>query len=942
MKTLGTILLTVLLIACANTAQSQSVFRAAELDTALSYLGMTEADFVSDRVWMDDDTFLLPQIRTALQSPISAYGIARNFSNAAPGSVAEAGRINDLAQFIDAGCPQEACRQIDAELAAAKPPIADPFEPLLTAFNIAESYRVQAFAKLSPAEQAALIASASAWFEDKDNRADDSLKGLIPRAFGQMLDTTKQIESDSILTLLSRVDRKALSAATYAFARGLALTTQAWKTTKPPFSITTVQGSDGLILASRETPFGTFVLGGSGPNTYTGDFALILDMGGDDRYLCRAGGAVPGLGHAISAVLDFGGNDFYRSNKSVDQGAGILGLGALVDLGGDDEFIGKSFVQGAAFCGAGLFFDNGGMNTLRADIFAQAAAVCGVSVLAAGDGRNIFDLGEYGQACAFTFAAAVLVGGNGNDVYRSGGLASDAPLRPEDFGSFSQGFAIGSRPRGGGGIAVLHDKGGNDFYNGEIYAQGVGYWYSLGALIDDAGNDVYNATQYAQGAGIHLAAGVLEDGGGDDRYGSRFGPGQGGAHDLAVAMFYDHNGDDQYTMSGGQGMAITNSAALFFDGAGNDMYNTVEPGLGQGGVRDMRGFGNLGVFLDGEGHDFYAQSGRADSSLWLQGLFGLGYDVDRDSLRPREAQPPDTLIASDTLRSIPDLFRDASRWEVTDNRALVRRSRKALAAKGMTAVHWVAANKLNTLEGLEQRAIVDLFKTAADSSAQYLYAAMNSTDPTTRRNAIRIFGDMKYKKAAKAFTEKLHDSAYTRQWPALLSAMGDLGDKDASQTALEFAASSSERERLNAMVCLGKLGDSRSYDALLKGLGDPLYSVRSAAIIALAQQGPSVVSALQKDLPEEDIRQTEALLLATAQLAHRWNSADSLRKNTEKLSSVIRNYTDRTEPRIQGAVYLAASEIYDSKDLQKLKDKFVLTKNPVVLARIRQAEQKIK
>ena len=62
------------------------------------------------------------------------------------------------------------------------------------------------------------------------------------------------------------------------------------------------------------------------------------------------------------------------------------------------------------------------------------------------------------------------------------------------------GFAIGSRPRGAGGFALLHDKSGNDFYNGEVYAQGVGYWYSLGALIDDAGNDVYDATQYAQGA----------------------------------------------------------------------------------------------------------------------------------------------------------------------------------------------------------------------------------------------------------------------------------------------------------------------------------------------------------------------------------------------------------------------------------------------------------
>jgi hypothetical protein len=941
MKTLYSFVLLSILLGLSS-AMAQPGFHAAELDTALGYLGMTGADFVSDRIWMDDDTFLLPQIRTAMNSPMAAYGVARGFSDAAPGSVAEAGRVNELAGYIDAACPAEICRKIDAELAAAKPPIADPFEPMLTAFAIADRYRLQAFTKLTAAEQSSILSAAPLWFEDKDNAADDSLKGLLLRAFGQTADTAKPIDTDSLLTLLSRVDRPALSAATYAFSRGLSATVQAWKSAKSPFSIVQAQGADGMILAARETPFGPFILGGSGPNTYTGDFALIIDLGGDDRYLCRAGGAAAKFGHALAAVLDFGGNDDYRANKAVDQGTGVLGIGALVDLSGDDSYSGTTFCQGAAFCGAGLFFDGGGNNTLRAGIFGQSAAVCGVSVLTMGDGRNVFDLGEYGQACAFTFAAAALTGGRGNDVYRSGGLASDAPLRPEDYGTFSQGFAIGFRPRGGGGIAVLHDRGGNDFYNGEIYAQGVGYWYSLGALIDDAGNDVYNATQYAQGAGIHLAAGVLEDRGGDDRYGSRFGPGQGGAHDLAVALLYDHHGDDQYTMSGGQGMAITNSAALFFDAAGNDNYNTVEPGLGQGGVREARGFGNLGVFIDGEGRDVYSAAGRSDSALWFEGVYGVGYDVKRDSLMPREAQPPDTLIAADTLRSIPDLFRDASKWEVTDNRALVRRSRRALAAKGMAAIRWVGQNKMNTLEGLEQRAIVDLFKTNADSSAPFLKQALESSAPTTRRNAARIAGDMKYRKAAPWLIEKLHDPAYKKMFPSLLSALGDLGEKDAVTAILEFTTSGSERERLNALVSLGKLSDSKGYEALFAGLADPVYSVRSAAILAIAGQGPSIVSTLQTEIPPANINQTEALLLSTAQLAHRWNAADSVKKYTGKLTSVLRNYSDREEPRLQGALYLAASEIYDAKDLQKLKDKLLLTNHPAVLARIRQAEQKIK
>ena len=98
------------------------------------------------------------------------------------------------------------------------------------------------------------------------------------------------------------------------------------------------------------------------------------------------------------------------------------------------------------------------------------------------------------------------------------------------LGGGALGFAIGARPRAGGGIGVLYDRSGNDFYNAEIYAQGTSYWYSLGMLIDERGQDIYNATQYAQGAGVHLSIGYLCDGAGDDSYHSRFGPGQGGAH----------------------------------------------------------------------------------------------------------------------------------------------------------------------------------------------------------------------------------------------------------------------------------------------------------------------------------------------------------------------------------------------------------------------------
>jgi HEAT repeat protein len=921
---------------------AQNSFQSADVDSALRCLGLTPGDFVSDRIWAEDDTFLLPKVREALRSPQEAYAVARELVQTVPTRVEDAGKINGMCGMIAANCPEVVCRDIDAQLAAARPTSLDPFEPMLSAFALAEGYRTQAFSALTPAEQQALVLAAPLWFKDEESSGSDTLKGMLQRAFGAAADTTQKVDADSVLTLLSKVNRDALAAATYAFARGLATTVESWKTAKPPFSVTTVNGVDGLVIATRETAYGTFVLGGSGPNVYNGDFALIIDLGGDDRYNSRAGAAVNGLSRTVSAVIDLGGNDLYLSPKAANFACGVLGLGAVVDVSGDDVYRSGAFSQAAAFCGAALLFDGGGDDLYRAGLFAQGAAVCGVALLVDGGGRDVYDLTEYGQGFASTFAAAALVDNGGNDVYRAGGFDPHTPLRPEDYRSFAQGFAVGSRPRGGGGLALLYDRAGNDSYIGEIYAQGVGYWYSLGALVDEAGNDVYSAVQYSQGAGIHLAAGVLEDCTGDDRYTSRFGPGQGGAHDLSVAFLYDHAGDDQYTISGGQGMAITNSGALFFDAAGNDAYYTSENGLGQGGVREARGFGNLAVFADGEGRDTYADPLKSDFSVWMQGIFASGYDVARDSVRPREAEVQVTLTPEDEQRSIEDLFRDASRWEVTDNRERVKRARLALEKKGVEAVRWVGENKLNTNDALERRAIVQLFKTNPDSAAPYLRAALNGSNREGRRTAISVLGEIKYRGAVGDLISKLHHPDYERLRPSILSALGEIGDSSATGICMEFARSSNERERIAATVALGKLGDPRAWSTIFARFNDSLCTVRSAAMLAVAAQGSDVLSELQRQMGQSEPARLELLLLSAEKLAARWSGDEKLNSQLPKLAGLVRRYVDHPDPRVQGAALLACADSLPRTDVRKLLNRFSTVADPVLKSRVRQVQLKLR
>ena len=50
----------------------------------------------------------------------------------------------------------------------------------------------------------------------------------------------------------------------------------------------TVPGVTGGIMGAWEGPWGKFVIGGTGPNTYEGDdFIGIIDLGGDDTYKGR-------------------------------------------------------------------------------------------------------------------------------------------------------------------------------------------------------------------------------------------------------------------------------------------------------------------------------------------------------------------------------------------------------------------------------------------------------------------------------------------------------------------------------------------------------------------------------------------------------------------------------------------------------------------------------
>ncbi len=383
-------------------------------------------------------------------------------------------------------------------------------------------------------------------------------------------------------------------------------------------------------------PFGRIVLRGAGSQTYEPDgdangAAFLLDTGGDDVYRIATGTSTVAV--PISVAVDLGGRDTYAYaespvaednvgrrlpsdlagrvpndgrtlSRTPRQGAGVLGVGLLFDLGGDaDTYQSLVGSQGMGSHGVGVLLDDGGDDTYVAEGFSQGAAAWGLGLALDLGGNDKRTLYTSGQGFGFTKGFGAIVDAKGDDAYVAiAGSWSGAPsslagdmLYPSaqlpgppaspiaGNWSLSQGVGAGHRPDWPdpgfpfpGGIGVLRDASGNDTYGAGVFAQGAGFVQGLGMLLDDAGDDAYDALYYSQGAAAHMGLALFDDRAGNDRYDTRV-PLQaaalGFAHDLSSALHLDEAGNDTYTATSlTLGVSEDNGTALFVNAGGADSF----------------------------------------------------------------------------------------------------------------------------------------------------------------------------------------------------------------------------------------------------------------------------------------------------------------------------------------------------------------------------------
>jgi hypothetical protein len=348
------------------------------------------------------------------------------------------------------------------------------------------------------------------------------------------------------------------------------------------------------ILYRAETSAGLVIVGGKGSKVYDKDAALILDLGENNLYTNNAGGTRSHI--PVALVINWGGHNRYIARNNFSQGAGVLGGGFLIDLGGHSTFIALDGSQGAGFWGIGLLYSGEGSSVFQARNNSQGVGQMGLGMLI-GYGQGNYSCLHQGQALGLFGGAGILINKAGNNIYRLGGLKPDFRDLEKSTVSMGQGFGCGVQPDADklgvpGGIGVLIDEKGYNSYIADYFAQGSSYYYGTGILDNRGGSNQYIAGRYAQGAGIHAAAGILLNSGGGNTFFSSVGVSQGMGHDYGVGILQNNMGGNDY--HGGvlvQGAATHGGFGLLIDkGRKSRMASNAQ---GQGFAKDAECLGLL-------------------------------------------------------------------------------------------------------------------------------------------------------------------------------------------------------------------------------------------------------------------------------------------------------------------------------------------------------------
>ena len=362
-----------------------------------------------------------------------------------------------------------------------------------------------------------------------------------------------------------------------------------------PISIEEVAGD---VINRIQTEAGEIIVGGRDKNVYQldelSDVCAVIDVGGDDEYV---GGAVS-TRRPVLVVIDLAGNDSYVATASGSQGGAVLGVSMLLDLKGDDVYRARDVAQGSCLGGVGILVDHAGNDVYAGIRRVQGQAIGGVGILLDRSGNDRYHAAMWAQGFGGPLGFGVLDDLAGKDHYYAGGQYLDTYSESPGYEGWSQGVGAGLRQVANGGIGVILDGGGDDVYEFDYMGHGGGYWLGVGLARDFGGND------HRLGATETAFDGKPRSQKRFQRFGNGF-----GCH-YSLGFCFDDAGNDSYDGTVmGVGFAWDLSVGVLCDFAGDDRYEAAGQHTQGSGAQ-----ASLGILFDYEGDDTYLGQGQGYAS----------------------------------------------------------------------------------------------------------------------------------------------------------------------------------------------------------------------------------------------------------------------------------------------------------------------------------------
>ena len=257
----------------------------------------------------------------------------------------------------------------------------------------------------------------------------------------------------------------------------------------------------------------------SGNDRYDGDthveaagsfgIGLLIDESGRDIYNAALNAQAFGFTQGAGALYDFEGSDsYYLGGKYKDvlryedhylsfgQGFGMGmrpqisgGIGALVDLKGEDQYFSDIFAQGTSYWWSlGILYDSCGSDNYQSYQYAQGTAThMTLGILVDDYGNDVYFGKGLMQGCGHDYACGIMLDRHGNDTYtaydlsQGAGSANGAGLQIDCEGDDryfiknpANTHGYGNPRRDFGSIGLFIDLGGLDQYTG--FGRDSSYW----------------------------------------------------------------------------------------------------------------------------------------------------------------------------------------------------------------------------------------------------------------------------------------------------------------------------------------------------------------------------------------------------------------------------------------------------------------------------------